>query len=66
MVQCLFNTNIKIVQISCIEFNLSAVQMGIRTSFKDDMGKYQLQDTKHFGENQSRTRERNYGKNASN
>lgn len=40
--------------------------MGIRTSFKDDMRRYQLQDTKHFGENQSRTRERNHDKNASN
>lgn len=53
-------------KISCIELNLSDLQMGIRTSFKDDTGKHQLQDTKHFGENQSRTRARNYDKNAGN
>lgn len=34
------NTNIKIVEWSCIEFNPSTLWMIIRTSFKDTMGRH--------------------------
>lgn len=39
------NTNIKIVKLPYIEFNLSALWMTIRTTVKDDMGRRQLKDS---------------------